>query len=221
MSRELTYKENEAARALCLVRHPLLPMICSECRADIVSLVDGPPSGGVPEVAAGMEAMRRASVDAPHAAQGSFPDGSYEIPLETRLEAAAQDGPSIPRLGIVPTDKHSVPLTSAEGRQLLTLLRATPPSGSVPEKNCLVPLARLGAWVLAEMRENASDIDGGDVQDKAEEFGVVSPEPAQKPCCENCLCAEFDADTCYRNTKATTDALSVLEAVSAWQGRTK
>ena len=53
----------------------------------------------------------------------SFADGSYDIPLERRLEAASQDGPSIPRLGISPTDKHMIPLTSAEGKMLLALLR--------------------------------------------------------------------------------------------------
>lgn len=63
--------------------------------------------------------------DTPSAAgTGGFPDGSYEIPLERRLEVAALDFGGHPRLGLSPSDKHSMPLTSAEGRQLLALLRA-------------------------------------------------------------------------------------------------
>ena len=58
----------------------------------------------------------------------TFPDESYAFPLVQRLEAAAQDGPSVPRLGIFGDDKHTVPLTTAEARELLALIapRETP-----------------------------------------------------------------------------------------------
>lgn len=75
-------------------------------------------------------AARRAS-DAP-TAPPPFPDGSYEIPLERRLEAASVDFGGHPRLGLSPSDKHSIPLTSAEGRQLLALLRDAPTADGVP-----------------------------------------------------------------------------------------
>lgn len=55
-----------------------------------------------------------------------FPDGSYEIPLARRLQAASKDGASIPRMGIMGTNKHSIPLTSEEAAQLYALLVASP-----------------------------------------------------------------------------------------------
>ena len=75
----------------------------------------------------------------------------------------------------------------------------------------LTPLARLGLWVLEELREHASDIDGGDVQDQAEAFGVVAEQPADPATCgERCPCAEAGADVCYRDTDATRAARLVL-----------
>lgn len=66
-----------------------------------------------------------------------FPDGSYEIPLERRLEAAATSFGGHPRLGLSPTDKHTIPLTTDEGAMLLTLYRALlnagKPSSDAPE----------------------------------------------------------------------------------------
>ena len=77
-------------------------------------------------------------------------------------------------------------------------------------REAMGPLARLGLWALDTMREDASDLDGGDVQDKAEAFGVVAPVPFTGPCCENCPCAEYESDVCYRDTDATKAARALL-----------
>lgn len=77
----------------------------------------------------------------------------------------------------------------------------------------LTPLARLGAWALECIRGvSAGDVDAFDVQDKATEFGVIAPVTAPKPCGECCVCEEMDADTCYRDTEATTRARAALAA---------
>lgn len=76
-----------------------------------------------------------------------FPDASYDIPLEDRLTAASADGPSIPRLGISGTNKHSIPLTSAEARELLRLLSA--------------PAAARGEEKALAMREAAAKVCDG------------------------------------------------------------
>lgn len=82
-------------------------------------------------------------------------------------------------------------------------------------EDVLTPLARLGLWALTEMREYAGDLDGYDVQEHAEAFGVVKAVPAPKPCGDDCPCAEYEAEVCYRDTKATEDARKILGAVAA------
>jgi hypothetical protein len=75
----------------------------------------------------------RCCSDAEHflaASAPAFPDGSYEIPLEHRLEAATHEF-NHPRLGIAATNKHTTPITTEEARQLLSLLRtASAPAGT-------------------------------------------------------------------------------------------
>lgn len=117
MTRELTLWEDTFATELCQNRpadHATsLIAPCNRCIADVVHFVDGAPSETT-----------------------GFPDGSYEHPLERRLEVAALDGFSIPRLGITGTDKHAMPISTLEARRLLALLRAdsAPPAGDgVPE----------------------------------------------------------------------------------------
>lgn len=52
----------------------------------------------------------------------------------------------------------------------------------------LIDFAR---WVIAEHREHCGDIDGGSIQDKLEELGLLVSVPVTEPCGENCLCAEY------------------------------
>ena len=76
----------------------------------------------------------------------------------------------------------------------------------------LMPLARLGECAVSIAR-GGNDFDGGDVQEEAEKLGIVSQVPAEKPSCgEQCLCAEYDADICWRNTPATDRAYDILDA---------
>lgn len=86
----------------------------------------------------------------------------------------------------------------------------------------LLPLARLGLWVLEELREHAADIDGGDVQDQAEAFGVVQEEPADPARCgECCACAEAGSEICYRDTDATTVARRIIASVMSADERVR
>ena len=68
--------------------------------------------------------IARAVLAAPPESEVAFPEGSYAIPLAQRVAAACEDGASIPRLGIIGTDKHSIPLTTAEARQIRDALAA-------------------------------------------------------------------------------------------------
>ena len=64
----------------------------------------------------------------------------------------------------------------------------------------LVALAALGGWCLATLRKDNDDIDGGDLQDKAEQLGLLTQVEATEPCGEHCICAsvaEFPM-ICYR-----------------------
>ena len=57
------------------------------------------------------------------------------------------------------------------------------------------------AWILWE-RLQGLDIDGGDLQAKAVEFGVLAPVKVTEPCMVACPCAENDniPGLCFRST---------------------
>lgn len=51
------------------------------------------------------------------------------------------------------------------------------------------------------------DVDGGFLQDAAEACGLIELKTMDKPCGENCQCAEYGGDfptTCYRKTRLLT-----------------
>jgi hypothetical protein len=68
------------------------------------------------------------------------------------------------------------------------------------------PLEKFGRWVLSESRyPEAGDVDGGAIQDKAIELGLLGYVTVAEPCGEHCACAEyFSADEwpceCLRET---------------------
>jgi len=101
----------------------------------------------------------------------------------------------------------------------LTALRAQRAGDAPTERDALVPLARLGLAALDACHEGG-DYDGGDIQDEAEKVGVVKPEPANAPCGDNCLCAEYGSDICYRDTPATTAARAIIAALPPGGGGT-
>lgn len=62
-------------------------------------------------------------------------------------------------------------------------------------------LASFARWVISEHREAFTDIDGGSIQDKLVELGLLVEVPATEPCSEYCHCVEYGADfptTCVR-----------------------
>lgn len=65
---------------------------------------------------------------------------------------------------------------------------------SVPE-----PLRDFARWALTESSFSGMDLDGGSVQDKAMELGLLVRREATKPCGDNCSCADFGFPSwCYR-----------------------
>lgn len=71
--------------------------------------------------------------------------------------------------------------------------------------------AQLGAWCLEYHRDNeCSDIDGGDLQDKAIEIGLLGYTPMEKPCGEDgaCWCMSY-----YHPTDWPVDCLRRTEGV--------
>lgn len=55
----------------------------------------------------------------------------------------------------------------------------------------VLPWATFGHWCLTASREDFSDLDGGDLQDRAQECGLLEPIAATEPCGESCQCAEL------------------------------
>ena len=68
--------------------------------------------------------------------------------------------------------------------------------------------ASLRAFAQSVMQSwpEGGDIDGCDLQDKAEKHGLLRPETRTEPCGENCWCEEYDdfPQTCYRKTALLT-----------------
>jgi hypothetical protein len=55
-------------------------------------------------------------------------------------------------------------------------------------ETALIAFAR---WVIEEHRETFADVDGGAIQDKLVELGLIVPIAVNEPCGENCACAEY------------------------------
>ncbi len=55
----------------------------------------------------------------------------------------------------------------------------------------MTPLEKFGLAVLRESRYDLSDLDGGWIQDTAEEFGLLLPHEVDAPCGETCRCEDF------------------------------
>ena len=74
----------------------------------------------------------------------------------------------------------------------------------------LMPLAKLGKWALDMRSEHdCSDLDGGDIQDKALELGLLVEVTATETCGEGCYCNSWSTFPmkCLRRT----DKAKVLE----------
>jgi len=55
----------------------------------------------------------------------------------------------------------------------------------------LIAFAR---WAIEAHREDSCDLDGGSIQDKLEELGLLERVRVTKPCGEHCACAEYVGD---------------------------
>lgn len=58
-----------------------------------------------------------------------------------------------------------------------------------------------------------SDVDGGDIQDAAVEFGLLQAFEVSAPCGEACVCAEYGEfpHACYRKTSVLTEEPASIE----------
>lgn len=52
-------------------------------------------------------------------------------------------------------------------------------------------LIAFAQWVIQEHREECGDLDGGSIQDKLEELGLLKRVKVEEPCGEDCRCAEY------------------------------
>ncbi len=69
----------------------------------------------------------------------------------------------------------------------------------------LLPAVKFAAAVFQEHRDELADVDGGWLQEKMAECGLLKEFTATEPCREGCRCAEWDSfpQPCMRNTDAT------------------
>ncbi len=120
-----------------------------------------------------------------------FPDSLDEIPTDPDIMRARGAATAPSPNGRAPSVPELLPRI-AELEQLIA---------------DLTPLANLGLQALEESRLGC-DYDGDDIQDEAEKLGVVHPVAVPPYCCgadpeAECICAEVDADVCYRDTEGT------------------
>lgn len=69
-------------------------------------------------------------------------------------------------------------------------------------------LRKFAKWVMWTEGDWCGNIDGADIQDKAEELGLIELYTATEPCCDWCMCAEVYDDfpvQCYRYTSLLED----------------
>lgn len=125
-----------------------------------------------------------------HVGTGGSGDGSSYDEAGAKAEAARRNA----------ANKQDLELARAEVVQLRADLRA------------LVPLARLG-WEALQASREGYDYEGADIQQHAETFGVITPEPVNPEwlCQRHETCECELGDICYRNTEATTRARAVLD----------
>jgi len=65
------------------------------------------------------------------------------------------------------------------------------------QESKLIEFAR---WAIREHRESFADLDGGSIQDKLQELGLLVGVEVTAPCGENCTCEEYGdfPQTCFR-----------------------
>lgn len=69
-------------------------------------------------------------------------------------------------------------------------------------------LVHFAKWVLWAEGDWCGDVNGQDIQEKAEELGLIALDKMSEPCCDECKCAEVDFNfpvECYRYTEVMKD----------------
>lgn len=84
----------------------------------------------------------------------------------------------------------------------------------------MIPLARFGLKCFDEHRDQLGDLDGCDLQEWAEEFGLLREVHVTEPCGESCRCAEWDdfPQECLREVDAVTEFRAALAALEVKNG---
>jgi len=57
--------------------------------------------------------------------------------------------------------------------------------------NLQAKLIEFAKWAIREHRDELCDLDGGSIQDKLEELGLLVSVRVDKPCGEHCVCVEY------------------------------
>lgn len=55
-------------------------------------------------------------------------------------------------------------------------------------------LVLFAQWVIAAHREECTDVDGGAIQGKLQELGLLVITIEQDPCGDDCRCAAYDVE---------------------------
>ena len=81
-----------------------------------------------------------------------------------------------------------------------------------PIDAALRPLLAFAVAVLHEHQQGMGDVDGGWLQDKATELGVLVGVEVTAPCGDDCICAEYGFPCiCYRYSDTTNAVRLALE----------
>ena len=66
----------------------------------------------------------------------------------------------------------------------------------------VLKLARFGAWAAGDFGAHIDSIDGSDLQDAMERFGVLAKHQVTESCGDHCRCIEYGEfpHDCYRLT---------------------
>lgn len=74
----------------------------------------------------------------------------------------------------------------------------------------MTPLEKFGLVVLEESREDLGDLDGGFLQDTAEELGLLVRTTVTEPCRASCRCVDYGFPVdCLRYSQ---EVLAIIES---------
>lgn len=78
----------------------------------------------------------------------------------------------------------------------------------------MTPLEKFALAVLEESRDSLADLDGGWLQDKACEIGLLVAVRVDEPCGEECRCAEYGdfPHECFRYSLDTQMMLAEIKS---------